>query len=263
MSAALTRPESEAAPVGSRPPALFLDFDGTLVEIAPRPEAVSVDPALSGVLARLAAALDGSLAIVSGRAIATIDGFLSPHRFDAAGLHGAEHRLDGRLSPCDPARHPALRQALADARERFREVPGLLVEDKGCSFALHWRLAPERGDEALAAAKTAADALGGDYRLQHGKAVAEILPASAAKGSIIERFLREPGYRGRVPVFVGDDITDEGGFAAVNALGGVTVRVGEGATGAQKRVPSPAALRTLLVGWAEAGRIDLQELPPA
>jgi trehalose 6-phosphate phosphatase len=263
MSAVLTRPESEAAPAVSRPPALFLDFDGTLVEIASRPDAVAVDPALSDVLERLQGALDGALAIVSGRTIATIDGFLSPHRFDVAGLHGAEHRLDGRLSPCDPARHPALRRALADARERFREVPGLLVEDKGCSFALHWRLAPERAAEALAAAKSAADALGGAYRLQHGKAVAEILPAGAAKGAVIERFLDEPAYRGRIPVFIGDDLTDEGGFAVVNARGGVSVRVGEGPTGAPKRVASPGALRALLSRWAEAGRIDLQELPSA
>jgi trehalose 6-phosphate phosphatase len=263
MSDVMTRPGVEAALSASPPPALFLDFDGTLVEIAARPDAVAVDPALGGVLARLGAALDGALAIVSGRSIATIDGFLSPHRFDAAGLHGAEHRLDGRLHPCDPARHPALRRALAEVEARFGQAPGLLVEDKGCSFALHWRLAPDRAEEALAAAEEAAAALGPDYRLQRGKAVAEILPAGAAKGAVIERFLGEPGYRGRMPVFVGDDLTDEGGFAAVNGCGGVSVRVGEGPTGALKRVPSPAALRTLLARWVEAGRVDLQELPPA
>lgn len=263
MHDVITRAGVPTASAKSRPPALFLDFDGTLVEIAARPDVVAVDPALGGVLARLSLALDGALAIVSGRPIAAIDDFLTPHRFDVAGLHGAEYRLGDRLSPCDPARHPALRRALADLEARFGIVPGLLVEDKGCSFALHWRLAPERAGEALETAEAAAVALGPDYRLQRGKAVAEILPAGAAKGPVIERFLSEPGYQGRVPAFIGDDLTDEGGFAAVRARGGVSVRVGEGPTGAAKRIPSPAALRTLLFRWAEAGRVDLQELASA
>lgn len=263
MPDVMTRPGSEAAPSGSWPPALFLDFDGTLVEIAARPDAVLVDPSLSAALARLRDALGGALAIVSGRPIAAIDRFLAPHRFDAAGLHGVEQRLEGRLRPCDPADHPALRLALADLQGRFGATAGVLVEDKGCSFALHWRLAPEHADGVAAAAEAAASALGARYRLQRGKAVAEILPAEAAKGPVIERFLDELSYRGRWPVFVGDDLTDEGGFAAVNARGGISVRIGDGPTAAAKRVASPAALRGLLFAWAEAGRIDLQELPAA
>jgi trehalose 6-phosphate phosphatase len=253
----------QEAPLPGRGVALFLDFDGTLAEIAEKPDAVAVDPSLPPVLARLREQLGGALAIVSGRPIAFLDDRLGSSRFDAAGLHGVEYRIGGQLSSCRPEDHPNLRAAVARLEDVLEPHPGLLVEDKGCSVAIHWRLAPHEADFARSLACAMAEALGPEYRLQHGKAVAEILPAGAAKGAVIERFLDEPAYRGRIPVFIGDDLTDEGGFAVVNARGGVSVRVGEGPTGAPKRVASPGALRALLSRWAEAGRIDLQELPSA
>ena len=108
-----------------------------------------------------------------------------------------------------------------------------------------------------------ATALGPDYRLQAGKAVAEILPAHAAKGPAIARFLTQEPFRGRRAVFVGDDLTDEQGFITVNDLGGVTVRVGGGLTGAQRRVETPLALRRRLSEWAAQGRIDVDRLSAA
>jgi trehalose 6-phosphate phosphatase len=243
--------------------ALFLDFDGTLVEIAERPEAIIVEPGLSDTLAALRDRLDGALALVSGRSIVTLDGFLKPHRFDAAGLHGVEYRLVGRLSPCRPEEHPKLRAAIASLPERLPRHPGVLIEDQGCSVVLHWRLAPEHEDEVMGLATELAQALGSEYRLQHGKAVAEILPARASKGGIIEFFLGEQPFAGRIPVFVGDDLTDELGFAVLNRRNGVSVRVGNGPTIAQRRIETPAALRRCLSEWARRGRVDVEALSPA
>ena len=231
--------------------ALFLDFDGTLVEIADRPDAVVVDPTLVGILRALRERLDGALAVITGRPIAAIDAYLAPELFDAAGLHGAEHRLAGRFEEARPEPDPALREAVAGLARQLSGEPGLLIEDKGPSVAVHWRLAPHRADRAGEAVLQAAAALGGAYRLQWGKAVAEIVPAGANKGRVIERFLDAAPYRGRRPVFAGDDLTDEHGFAAVNARDGVSLRVGEGPTEAQAVLPSPAALRLWLSRWAQ------------
>src|SRR4051794_13347146 len=113
--------------------ALFLDFDGTLVDIAERPEAVRVEPGLGATLARLGERLGGALALVSGRAIAVLDGFLTPHRFDAAGLHGIERRVGGRLFPCRPEDHPALRAGLAGLSDGLPRLSGGPIQGKGGS----------------------------------------------------------------------------------------------------------------------------------
>jgi trehalose 6-phosphate phosphatase len=139
--------------------------------------------------------------------------------------------------------------------ETFAGADGVLIEDKGCSVAVHWRMAPDLAERALGVAQETAAGLGREYRLQHGKAVAEILPASASKGAVIELFLQHEPYRGRRPIFVGDDVTDEHGFAAVNAQGGVSVRVGDGPTQASQRIASPAALRAALRQWAAEGSV--------
>ncbi len=244
--------------------ALFLDFDGTLVEIASRPDGVVVPPALPAGLARLRGRLGGALALVTGRPVATIDGFLNPERFDVAGLHGVEQRRDGRLTGGDPAAHPALRAGVATLQRAVADLDGVLIEDKGCSVAVHWRLATEADAvRAQSAASSVAGILGEAYRLQQGKAVAEILPASATKGHAIRAFLAEAPYAGRRAVFIGDDLTDEKAFVPVNEDGGITIRVGPGETVARHRVADPAAVRALLLGWAAGGAIDPESLPPA
>ena len=235
--------------------ALFLDFDGTLVDIVERPDAVMVDPALPDVLLRLQERLGGALAIVSGRPIAFLDPHFAPHRFDIAGLHGLEHRIGGRLFLCDPDEHPALRELVGRLTDTVAQKPGVLIEDKGCSVAIHWRLAPQEKDFALATARAAIEALGGEYRVQYGKAVAEILPAAAGKGKVIERFLHQAPYAGRRPIFAGDDLTDENGFKTVNAHDGLSIRIGEGETIARLRLGAPSALRHALSAWASEGSL--------
>jgi trehalose 6-phosphate phosphatase len=253
----------DVASAGDGPWALFLDFDGTLVEIAERPDAVVVDPDLGRVLTTLRRSLGGALAIVTGRAINVIDGFLAPHELDVAGLHGVEYRFAGQLFPCRIEEHPDLRHAIEMLEQRFASQPGILIEDKGCSVAVHWRLAPEAEEEACQILKETAAGLGGQYRLQLGKAVAELLPARASKGRIMEHFLTEPPYRGRRAIFAGDDLTDEHAFEAVNRLDGISIRIGTGPTHARYRVSTPSALRQLLGDWASDRTIRLDGLPPA
>jgi trehalose 6-phosphate phosphatase len=236
--------------------ALFLDFDGTLVDIAPRPDDVAVEPGLTEALERLRQRLGGALAIVSGRPIAVLDRYLAPHRFDSAGLHGVERRIAGRVSVCRPESHPRFRAAVQDLRQRFASQPGLVVEDKDSSVALHWRLAPERAEEVKAAAEAAVAELGAEYRVQWGKAVGEILPAAAGKGRAIEAFLRSHPYRGRRPIFVGDDLTDEDGFETVHGHGGISVRVGSGSSVARHRLAAPADLRRCLFAWAAGDAVS-------
>jgi trehalose 6-phosphate phosphatase len=238
--------------------ALFLDFDGTLVDIVERPSDVVVDPALPEALARLQEKLGGALAIISGRPIAFLDERLGSSRFDSAGLHGLEHRIGNDLYLCQAEDHPALRPVVDRLHEIARVKPGLLIEDKGCSVALHWRLAAHEKEFCLATAHAALESLGPDYRVQFGKAVAEILPSAAGKGKVIEAFLHEPPYRGRRPVFIGDDLTDENGFKTVNAQGGISVRIGAGDTIAHQRLGTPAELRHSLLAWAAGGPLPFE-----
>jgi trehalose 6-phosphate phosphatase len=227
--------------------ALFLDIDGTLLDLAPRPELVQVPASLPDRLATRARDLDGALALVSGRPLAAIDALI-PGGLDAAGTHGAEWRQGGRIETLAPS-DPAMLQVLARAlRDQVQNHPGLLVEDKPGAIALHYRLAPDREAEARELAEQTARTLGPAYRLQSGKQVIEVLPTAAGKGAAIRRFMAQPPYAGRTPVFAGDDLTDEDGFAAVESMHGISIRVGPpGApTRARHRLDSPAALRTWL-----------------
>lgn len=235
--------------------ALFLDFDGTLVEIAPSPEDVQLDRRVAPALETLRSQLGGALALVSGRPIAFLDEMLAPHHFDIAGLHGAQIRQGGELH--------AQSDAPSDMREAVREMVrfanshvGIIVEDKRISAALHWRLAPELKDEALELMRKAAARLGPGVRLQEGKSVAELVPSGASKGNAIAWLMATPSYAGRRPVFIGDDITDEDGFEAVNAMGGLSIRIGADRESlAAIRLASPTALRHILLEAAENGSL--------
>lgn len=233
--------------------ALFMDFDGTLVELAARPDAVTVEPGLPQILVRLAASLGGALAIVSGRPIATIDHFLGPH-FDVAGLHGAERRVGGVLRPGHTPDRAGLRHALKVLQGLARDEPRFVIEDKQLTVAFHWRLVPALEALALTTVDRALAAAGSAYRIQYGHAVAEIVPAHVGKGGAVDEFLTLPPYAGRRPVFFGDDLTDEAAFAAVNRHGGISVKIGEGPTSASVRLATPEALRRRLAEWARLGR---------
>lgn len=211
-----------------RSSALFLDIDGTLLEIAPRPDLVHVDPGLPPLLKTLATQRCGALALVSGRPLDEIDWLLCPWHGPAAGLHGVERRrADGTL---DYQSKPAAKLALERVRPRLAALTrldgGLFLEDKRTGVALHYRNAPEQETEILSAAQALHDDEKGVLRLILGKMVLEFEPLEANKGAAIAAFLVEPPFCGRRPVFVGDDTSDEDGFAEVKRRSGVAIKVG-------------------------------------
>lgn len=221
---------ADGPPLLLRSSALYLDFDGTLVGLAPRPDLVAVTPALQMLLHRLRVLLGGAVAIVSGRSLRDLDLLLRPALFPGAGLHGAELRFpDG--CQAEPAAGPNTTTVVQSLRARFGKDPRLLIEDKGAAVALHFRQAPEKVAECLAAARELAAAAGLDVVI--GKKVVELRPPGADKGLALRMLSRCPPFQARTPVFVGDDATDEDGFAAATALGGYGVKVGLGQTQAR------------------------------
>lgn len=229
--------------------AIFLDVDGTLIELAETPDRVRVDPCVVPILTGLQEAVGGAVALVSGRPLADLDRLLSPLVLPAAGLHG----LERRNSRGEVLRPPKTVFELDHAREtlgRFAAAaPGTIFEDKGLTLALHFRRAPE----AEAAAKRLFEGLvapyGDDLHVQKGKMVLEIKPSGIDKGTVIEAFMTETPFATRTPVFIGDDITDEDGFNVVNRYNGHSIRVGDGgATVARWRV---GTVRELLDWLAE------------
>jgi trehalose 6-phosphate phosphatase len=224
---------------------LFLDLDGTLLEISERPGDVRADASTCALLAQLARKLDGRLAIISGRSLEQIDQILGETAAELAvsGSHGCEHRWNGVHA------HPGRPRALDDVAVRLRRFAegraGLLVEDKSFGVALHYRMVPEAEAAAQALARTLADEF--ELHLQGGKMMVELRAGGGDKGGAIKRLMRRPPMRGTTPVFAGDDVTDEAGFAAVRDMGGHAILVGEERpTRANFALPSPAALREWL-----------------
>lgn len=229
--------------------ALFLDFDGTLIDLAPEPEAIQVPAGLVATLGALRDRLGGALAVVSGRPVAQIDEYLAPLSLPVAGVHGAERRAaDGQVSLLPTY---SLAHVEVAARALVLRHPELRMESKRGSLALHYRARPELEGACIVAMQAAVDQSPG-LALLRGKMVVEAKPGGASKGRAIEAFMREKPFAGRKPVFVGDDITDEHGFAAVQRAGGTGVKVGEGESAALLRLVSPATLR-----------LELQSLVPA
>jgi trehalose 6-phosphate phosphatase len=235
--------------------AFFFDFDGTLVEIANRPDEVVVPSDLGVQLADLAGRAGGALAIITGRRIADIDRLLRPHRLDVAGVHGAELRLAKRTTLTSQARNDRFTKIVSKLHERFGSS-GLLIEDKGFAAAVHWRSQPTYEADVVKFMNESLSMLGGDYRLQLGKSVAELVPTASRKELIIERILESEKYRSRKPVFFGDDLTDEGGFDFANRSGGISVRVGDGPSVARYRQPTVTGLRERLKGWAAGAPLN-------
>jgi trehalose 6-phosphate phosphatase len=227
--------------------ALFLDVDGTLLEIAPEPGAVRVPARLRRILPRLQSATGGALALVSGRTLDRIDRLFAPLWVSAAGLHGLERRNLG----CKLKRATPDVAALGRARRRLAEFAaahdGVLLEDKGLTLALHYRKRPELADAATAVAEAAAAESEGALVLLDGKMVCELKPPGVDKGRAIAAFLQEPPFAGRVPVFAGDDVTDEAGFVTVNQQGGVSIRIGGPPTAAAYGLPNVPALHAWLL----------------
>lgn len=233
--------------------ALFLDVDGTLLDLAPRPGAVVVPGSLIASLARAERVLDGALALVSGRSIDDLDRLFAPLKLRASGVHGAQARFTpyGSNRPAKEAEGLPRKLWIALTEILF-DFPGTFAENKLYSFAVHYRTVPvlkRRLREALGRLAVAHPDL--DLVMIHGHSVFEIKPRGFDKGKAIERFIARKPFRGRVPVFIGDDATDEAGFAAVVKHGGRAFSVGSKRPGASFVFPAPESVRRWL---AELGR---------
>ncbi|UUX50715.1 trehalose-phosphatase [Nisaea acidiphila] len=229
--------------------AYFLDFDGTLVDIADRPDAIVVSDGLPSLLADFCRAADGALALVTGRSLQDLDRHLDLPHLPAAGVHGLEIR--GGTQPkatVKESRNSALAAIRARAEQLASEHVELRVEDKGQAIAVHFRAAPDLGPDVHRALASIVAASGNALALLQGKMVVEVKPSTANKGAAVEAFLSQPPFAGRIPCFIGDDVTDEDGFRACNARGGISIHVGppDAKTAARYRLSSPAAVHDWL-----------------
>ncbi len=231
--------------VDLRTTAILLDVDGTLVDIAPTPRAVTVPVELRRVLARLSTAMSGALAFVSGRLIANIDEMFTPLRSPCVGAHGAEVRLpDGSVMRFATALAPDLVARLASLADAH---PGALVEDKGYSVAIHYRLAPELGPTIMSEVRRICAGFPDQaIELLPGKAVIEVKRPRFDKGTGVRELMTHAPFADRRPIFVGDDVTDEPCFEVVKNYGGVGFSVGRDMAGALGRFDAPADVRQWL-----------------
>jgi trehalose 6-phosphate phosphatase len=242
-----------SAGVGRQPPpldpsihSLFLDFDGTFVDFAPTPEAVKLRIGSRELLERVSQRLNGALAIVSGRRIGDLDRFLAPLVLPASGVHGQEFRLAGgeiRIKPPTPELDVARRRL---SRSLVADDP-LLIEDKGGSVVVHYRQHPELRGRAKALAFAAASSLD-DLFVVEGHYIFEIREREITKATAIELFSDQPSFRKRVPIFVGDDTTDEDGLRAAAKVGGFGIKVGPGETQALYRLAGVSDVHEWLAG---------------
>jgi trehalose 6-phosphate phosphatase len=231
--------------------AILLDVDGTIVDIAPTPDAVCVVPSLPQTLERLIAAADGAVALVSGRSIPNLDSLFAPLRFAAVGGHGAEMRLpDGTIE--EPRASPRL-DPLLEQRLTALAGDGIVAEDKGFSVALHYRQAPERAAQLRdAIARICAEPWSGPIEILPGKAVFEIKPAGFSKATGVRELMRYAPFAGRRPIFIGDDTTDETVFAIMPELDGIAFSVGREMAGVNGCFAAPANVRSWLARIATA-----------
>ena len=234
--------------------ALFLDLDGTLFDLAATPDAIQVPLSLPADLQAVSDRLKGALAMVTGRSLTYADALFAPCRFPIAGLHGAEFRSpDGEtvIAAATPA-FIALKRRLV---EQTAWMEGVLIEDKGAAVAAHYRLAPAYDRTLEGIMRAFAEEAGPDWTLQPGKMVFEIRPARADKGDAVAAYLAQPAFADRLPITIGDDLTDESMFALANDRGGHSIRVGSLSTPtcALAKASSPSAIRSALSTVASAG----------
>lgn len=226
--------------------AWFFDIDGTLARIEMSPDAVRVDGVMQFLIEALHEKTGGAVALVSGRSLRDIDTLFPHFILAAAGQHGAERRHANGVVVRQPApgvRLLAMRDAL---REMERRHAGLMLEDKGLSLTMHYRHVPRLGAFVQREIRALFLQMGDGFQMQLGKCVVEIVPTGHSKGSVVNEFLAESPFSGRTPVFLGDDVTDETAFAVVNALGGISIKVGAGPTLAPYRLNDVPAVRDWL-----------------
>jgi trehalose 6-phosphate phosphatase len=229
--------------------AYFFDIDGTLIEFAPFPDQIKVDRQLAALIERLHALTGGAVALITGRSISDVDQVFPVPGMALAGQHGLELRDGwGRLST-----HPVRVESLNDVRQQLVQAiarhPGLVAEFKGLSIALHYRAAPRLAGYAHRLMRSLQARFVPDFVLQRGKRVIELKPAGRDKGVAISELMQRPPFMGRVPVFVGDDATDEFGFTVVNNMDGYSIKVGTGRTIARSRLKNVSAVKN----WLQQG----------
>lgn len=233
--------------------ALLLDVDGTLIDLAPTPQAVRVPASLKHTLGQLRDRLGGALALVSGRPLEDLDRLFDPLRLPILGGHGAECRLSGTgpvTRSLVPPISPQLKERLTAIAAR---TPGAIAEEKDYSLALHYRLAPEH-EEAIRVAVAGACASWPDVEILPGKAVFEVKPRAFNKGLALRELMRHPPFAGRRPIFMGDDITDESAVAALPEFGGFGFAVGREIPGAEGYFAAPREVRAWLYALLREGR---------
>jgi len=237
--------------------ALFLDIDGTIIDIALTPEAVVVPELLKLSLSRVREQLGGALALVSGRTLDAIDELFAPLKFAAAGAHGAEVRAapDGPVKRCAIPLTAPERAALAQVA---RLDPRLRLEDKGYSMAVHYRTARELEDKVLATVQQEVAGLGEDLRILCGKAVVEVKQRGFSKGTAVRDLMQRPPFLNRRPIYFGDDVTDEDALAIMPEFSGLGISVGQLRPGATGQVATPAEVRQWLAGLAGANPQRMQ-----
>lgn len=251
MNAAI-QPAPEPGALQTASTCLFLDVDGTLVDLMPHPDDVRIDPGLVQLLQRIHTQLDGALALISGRPLARLDELFAPLRLPSAGIHGFERRCarDTLYRPAQ-ADH-AMSQTRQNLAEAVGPYSGLYLEDKGAALALHYRAAPQLKDLAMGLMRTGARRVGNAFELLEGDSVIELKPAALNKATAIEAFMAEEPFAGRTPIFIGDDRTDFDGFGAVRRNGGVDISVGN-RVAARWNLPDPGAVRAWLERFAAEG----------
>ncbi|PZX15266.1 trehalose 6-phosphatase [Palleronia aestuarii] len=228
--------------------ALFLDFDGTLVEIAARPDAVELPPGTETLLARLRAASGNATAIVSGRGLADLERMLPDYDGILVGSHGAERRIEGKRSVVDHGQGDTLRTVRDELAAWTDRNDGLLLEEKPASLVLHYRAAPDREADCAAMLDEMARHLTG-FVVRPSKMALELMPETVSKSDAVRHLMET--WQGRVPVAIGDDRTDEEMFAVADELGGLAIKVGDGDTSAACRVPDVPAVHDTLARWAD------------
>jgi trehalose 6-phosphate phosphatase len=209
---------------------------------------VEVPEWLVPTLRRLADKLEGAVALVSGRTIPAIDALFDPLKLPAVAVHGAQIRLPNGVMLVDEPLAAALQSAGPMLERAIVPLRGVQLENKHCAIALHYRRVPERGREVLKIAEVVTRSMGAQFAVLVGKCVVEIRPRYLTKGAGVQRLMEETPFRGRTPIFAGDDLSDEDAFQVVNQLGGITLRVGESAapTAATHRLAEPEQLRRWL-----------------
>ncbi len=240
-------------PTAPPPPSLewclFLDVDGTLIELTDTPFDTLANGELKSLLKDVSERLGGALALVSGRSIEYLDALFAPLHLPSAGLHGVERRKATGITQGASFNDSQLDRARTALADLVRNHPGTLLEDKGRTVAVHYRMAPQFEPEVRDSVTAIATTLGPTYHVQAGNMMLEIKPRGFTKGQAIGAFLLEPPFSGRTPVFAGDDLTDLDGFRVVETAGGISIGVGDRVHGTHQ-LENPAAVREWLKGIA-------------